>query len=547
MFEKINTRKLASIYARKKYHKTILATAIAGMTAFASLAHADTPAYWGGAFGDTKISAMAGSSLLTLKTCGYDAGAICSLMWKGKEFINDSDHGRQLQSALSFDGKGEAYNPTEAGADFEGNSRTDVQVSSSVLLNIAAKGNVLETTTRMAFWHHPLYNNAFDWMSHKKVSNHLLSKRVTLGAFGLSNVIQYENTFVLASNEAHTLGQFEVLTAYMPKTDFSQFWSLDVKAGETTLRALTDGNAEQNKPIVFSSADGNYAMGIYSPDLPQDVKAHPDYQAAGYGRWRYASGDSVKWNNVFRYDNPVGNYSFISYVIVGSREEVRSTMLQLASLAKPMNEYGIFNAVKSNYAISKTASGYAVSSNSDGKIFNFDANQTARIKFTDATLAFDLNGTAGKIYRLINGAFNRVPDAGGTGFWIKQSEDGATLEAIAAQLISSTEFKKYGSNLDDTQFIKLLYSNVLRRTGSTGDINFWVDTLKKRQSREKLLTTFTESPENIARVAPEIANGISYKAYFPSFSGFSAVSPAQKLVSTPVPNILVSPFSSTTH
>lgn len=53
---------------------------------------------------------------IALSTCDHDAGAICSLTWRRKQFIDDYDHGCQLQSAVSFDGRGESENPTEAGA-----------------------------------------------------------------------------------------------------------------------------------------------------------------------------------------------------------------------------------------------------------------------------------------------------------------------------------------------------------------------------------------------------------------------------------------------
>jgi hypothetical protein len=50
------------------------------------------------------------------------AGAIHSLQWNGKEFIDSADHGRQLQSACSFDNarhaNAETFNPTEASVTF---------------------------------------------------------------------------------------------------------------------------------------------------------------------------------------------------------------------------------------------------------------------------------------------------------------------------------------------------------------------------------------------------------------------------------------------
>ena len=41
-------------------------------------------------------------------------GAVDSLVWNKKEFINNWDHGRQLQSAITVQNYGECWNPTEA-------------------------------------------------------------------------------------------------------------------------------------------------------------------------------------------------------------------------------------------------------------------------------------------------------------------------------------------------------------------------------------------------------------------------------------------------
>ncbi|MDP1977640.1 hypothetical protein [Undibacterium sp.] len=88
----------------KKGHKIYFSSALIALCAnlfFLPQAHADQT-----------ISAMAGPWPITIRTCSHDAGAVCSLTWRGKEFINDYDHGRQLQSASSFDNLGESFKAT---------------------------------------------------------------------------------------------------------------------------------------------------------------------------------------------------------------------------------------------------------------------------------------------------------------------------------------------------------------------------------------------------------------------------------------------------
>ncbi|MFZ6780801.1 hypothetical protein ACO0LD_28545 [Undibacterium sp. Ji83W] len=263
------------------------------------------------AHADQTISAMAGPWPITIRTCSYDAGAVCSLTWRGKEFINDYDHGRQLQSASSFDNLGESFNPTEAGAAVPYNG-VNPSVSSSILQGEWATSNVLATQTQMAFWN-PVGGS--------QVSNHILNKRITIGLPNMAHVIEYLTQFTIPSNESHSFGVFEALTGYMPP-EFSKFYTFDVRNNAVMEAPISDGPGEQNLPIIFATPDGGWAMGIYSPEAPQAT-----FAGLGYGRFRFP--DTVKWNNVFRIYNPSGTYHFRSYVIVGSLENVRVSMTQL--------------------------------------------------------------------------------------------------------------------------------------------------------------------------------------------------------------------------
>jgi len=260
--------------------------------------------------GDMTISNMAGTWPITIRTCAHDAGAICSLTWGNKEFIDDYDHGRQLQSASSFDGLGESFNPTEAGGSYDGANSNQ---SSSVLQGSWNTSNVLATQTNMTFW--KLVNG-------QATSNHILNKHVTIGVYGLAHVIEYATQFTVPSNEQHTRGIFEVVTGYMP-AEFSSFWTFDVVSN--TLSPLSDGPGEQHLPVILSTPDGGWAMGIYSPNSPQ-----ASWPTVGYGRFRFPA--VVKWNNVFRIDNPQGVYHFRSYVIVGTLDDVKGSMTQLNNI-----------------------------------------------------------------------------------------------------------------------------------------------------------------------------------------------------------------------
>jgi hypothetical protein len=282
--------------------------------------------------GDATIRAKAGASEIVVRTTARVAGAIHSLTWGGKEFIDSYDHGRQLQSASNLDcGEKEffpeTFNPTEAGSRSDGiGERT-----SSRLLKIKAKGRELETTSQMAFWLTPGEKSAGHPARNTMVrSEHLLTKRVRLGYKDLPHAIEYSVTFTLPRGERHTYAQFEALTGYMPP-EFSRFWTFD--PATSLLAPLTDGPGEQVLPVVFSTPDGAHAMGIYSPDQPSR-----GYESAGYGRFRFVAEKVNKWNCVFRVRDPrgvaAGEYRYRMFVVVGTLEDSRATLARLHRITK---------------------------------------------------------------------------------------------------------------------------------------------------------------------------------------------------------------------
>lgn len=280
--------------------------------------------------GNATIRGKAGSSEIVITTTDRLAGAIHSLRWGGKEFIDSHDHGRQLQSACSFDVAAttpfwaERFNPTEAGSRADGTG----QRSSSKLLAFRAKGNELQSTTQMAFWLAPGEKSfGRPALNNQVLSDHLLTKRVRIGHQKLPNVIEYEVTFTVPKGERHNYAQFEALTGYMPQ-EFTKFTTFQPSSGK--LEDLSDGPGEQDLPVVFATEKGDHAMGIYSPDQPAR-----GYEKAGYGRFRFKNEKVVKWNCVFRVRDTNGiapsDYRYRMFVAVGTIEDVRRAMVDLVA------------------------------------------------------------------------------------------------------------------------------------------------------------------------------------------------------------------------
>lgn len=274
--------------------------------------------------GDSKIRAPAGDSEIVINTTSRLAGAIHSLTWNGKEFINSHDHGRQLQTAVNCNAgsniTAETFNPTEAGSRDDGAGPT----STSRLLHLVAHENQLQTTTQMAFWLAPGQESSGQLAKNKsKLSNHLLTKRVTIGEEGYPQLLRYRVTVSLPVDEQHEHVVFEALTGYMPP-EFDTFLHYDPE--QRQLLPLSDGPGEQQHPLVLATSDGMYAMGILAEE-----SAIVDMRGPKYGRFRFPGAQVVKWNCVYRLTRPQGippgDYSFSMRVLIGTRADVE-TMLQ---------------------------------------------------------------------------------------------------------------------------------------------------------------------------------------------------------------------------
>lgn len=268
------------------------------------------------------------NDLLTIGASARTAGAIDSLYWNGREFINSYDHGRQLQVALSVNGWGECYNPTEAGSGSGDNIKP---TTTSVLHAVSAAGNVLFTDNQPAFWVPPggTAPGCGAARNTTALSPYRFRKTVTVGVAGIRHALEFRTEVVVP--EPVSSFTFEGPTGYLGG-EFTSFYTFN--PATCALAAISAGPGEQSLPIVLATPDGAAAMGTWSPDLPQ-----PAFPGAGYGRFAFPSGNPAaatnKWNAVFRLGalSP-GTYAFRSYAAVGSLEDVRVALCQLKAAVR---------------------------------------------------------------------------------------------------------------------------------------------------------------------------------------------------------------------
>lgn len=167
-----------------------------------------------------------------------------------------------------------------------------------------------------------------------------------------------------------------------------------------------------------------------------------------------------------------------------------------------------FSQSRSSYQLSKSANGTTLRSAS-----GTDTLQgVERVEFSDKALALDVDGVAGKAFRLYQAAFDRKPDLDGLGYWISQLDKDQNLGKAAAGFLNSQEFKtKYGADASIDTLVTKLYQNVLHRDPEQAGKDYWVKELSEgRKTMDQALADFSESPENVANLVGVMADGIEY-------------------------------------
>lgn len=172
----------------------------------------------------------------------------------------------------------------------------------------------------------------------------------------------------------------------------------------------------------------------------------------------------------------------------------------------------VVNFASASTGFSFAAGKDAVALQNATDFFYFD--NVERVKFFDAQLYLDTGAgeNAGAGYRLYQAAFNRTPDNDGLKYWIGRLDAGSKLDAVADGFVFSAEFRStYGSpeTVSNANYIDLLYTNTLGRGYDAGGFSYWVNKLDSGQNdRGDLLAFFSESNENVTRVAAKIDDGI---------------------------------------
>ena len=171
----------------------------------------------------------------------------------------------------------------------------------------------------------------------------------------------------------------------------------------------------------------------------------------------------------------------------------------------------VLSGARSNYNITQTFTGYlvkdTVGGTGDKTVSNIELLQFSD-KIYNLSVATDAKMITptqlDSLTELYVAYFNRVPDASGLDYWIKQFAAGQTLEQIgtsfynAATLPQFTALTGYSSTMSNADFVKIIYANVLGRSGTNAppqaDVDYWANNLATAvDTRGSLINTMLGS------------------------------------------------------
>jgi hypothetical protein len=113
---------------------------------------------------------------------------------------------------------------------------------------------------------------------------------------------------------------------------------------------------------------------------------------------------------------------------------------------------------------------------------------------------------------------NRPADPGGESFWVASLQHGMTAEQVIASFLSSGEYYDRLKVLytdPDAAYVQSLYQNVLGRTGSQLEVNFWLGQ-SAAHGRQFVALGFTQSGEYRTAVVTELYFSLLHRTAPPS-------------------------------
>jgi uncharacterized protein YkwD len=170
------------------------------------------------------------------------------------------------------------------------------------------------------------------------------------------------------------------------------------------------------------------------------------------------------------------------------------------------NDTSLYSGLYRAYAVSAAGGNETVAGGPEGGTDSLTSIE--KTQFVDGYFNTGTADPAAQVYRIYQAALGRAPDQAGLTNWVQAIGRGVGLQTIGDGFLGSPEFvARFGAG-DNTQFVTLLYNNVLHRAPDAPGQQAWVNYINAGHSRSEVLTGFSESPEFANGTAPQVQQGL---------------------------------------
>lgn len=172
-------------------------------------------------------------------------------------------------------------------------------------------------------------------------------------------------------------------------------------------------------------------------------------------------------------------------------------------------DYALYSGIRNTLNIQDNGDGtYTV----DRGTLEDILNGVEYISFDDGSMsvpyAVEVRDNQEEFSRFYNALFGRDPDEAGLAYWVNDLIDttyggrGNTIQGAAQAFTESTEFQTlYGPSVSDTQFVNLLYQNILGRAADQPGYDYWLPEIQASGDRGGMIVSFANSTEYIGETA----------------------------------------------
>lgn len=138
----------------------------------------------------------------------------------------------------------------------------------------------------------------------------------------------------------------------------------------------------------------------------------------------------------------------------------------------------------------------ATSSELAAGLANLDGGQLPEVFANNLINQSTYQTRTGGVIRLYEAVFLRRPETAGLTYWWGEVNRGVSLKRVADLMVAAPEFDTLYGDLDNTEFVELVYDNVLGRSPGPSETAYWVGELDSgARSRGQVMVGFSESSE----------------------------------------------------